>query len=88
MFGIRKVNYPTLILCRCDPRSIDPGPSISGLSYNTRVFNTLDEAEKEINQIYKWYKRYHLTLDNKFESFELSNEDKHEMTVTALKWKK
>lgn len=88
MFGIRKKLYPTLILCHSEARAIDPGPSISGLFYKTCVFETLDEAEKELNRITEWYQRYHITEYGKFESFKLSNNDIHEMTITALKFKK
>lgn len=77
-----------LILRRHDPRANDPGPTIGGLYYTTWIFKTSEEAKKEINRIIEWYQKYRLMVDRDFEPFELTDNDKHEMTISALKWKK
>jgi hypothetical protein len=89
MFGIRKINFPSLVLYQYDMRNTDPGPTMANLSYNSLLFETLNEAEEEIEYITKWYRKYRIDSEfEPFEPFELTEDDFHEMTVTALKWKK
>lgn len=85
-FGIRLIHHPSLILQRYHPAAIDPGPTIGGMTHNIWISNDSSVAEHQIVQILNWYKKHRLA-SNQFEVFELSDDDHHEMNISALKRK-